>query len=93
MVVQALDGEQLAVPGFWCTVFMNSGMVSHHIQSEKDKLALRLHLLQRCGHSLWLPDSYLSDVRCVLAEDAKSFVLQFDFLPNPFFDNQTLQKT
>eukprot|EP00656_Telonema_subtile_P028268 TRINITY_DN3061_c0_g1_i3.p1 TRINITY_DN3061_c0_g1~~TRINITY_DN3061_c0_g1_i3.p1 ORF type:complete len:212 (+),score=74.65 TRINITY_DN3061_c0_g1_i3:123-758(+) len=36
----------------------------------------------------------LSDVRCVLLDDAPGgFRLEFEFLPNPFFSNSTLTKT
>ncbi|KAG8745459.1 hypothetical protein FRC10_008002 [Ceratobasidium sp. 414] len=65
------------VPNFWLTVLRNHDGLSGTI-TEKDEAAL----------------AFLTDIRLAyLPDDTPGFKLLFDFTPNPFFENTTLEKT
>ncbi|KAG8680947.1 hypothetical protein FRC11_001792, partial [Ceratobasidium sp. 423] len=65
------------IPNFWLTVLRNHDGLSDLI-TEKDEVALE----------------YLQDIRLVyLADTTPGFKLIFDFAPNPFFENETLEKS
>ncbi|CAE6459419.1 unnamed protein product [Rhizoctonia solani] len=65
------------IPHFWLTVLRNHDGLSDLI-TEKDEAALE----------------YLTDIRLVyLSQDTPGFKLIFDFAPNPYFENETLEKS
>lgn len=65
------------IPNFWLTVLRNHVGLSELI-TEKDEAALES----------------LTDIRLVYLSDATpGFKLLFDFAPNPFFENETLEKS
>ncbi|KAF8680502.1 nucleosome assembly protein (NAP) family [Rhizoctonia solani] len=65
------------IPHFWLTVLRNHDGLSDLI-TEKDEAALE----------------YLTDIRLVyLSEATPGFKLIFDFAPNPYFENETLEKS
>ncbi|KAJ1310723.1 hypothetical protein OPQ81_009245 [Rhizoctonia solani] len=65
------------IPNFWLTVLRNHDGLSDLI-TEKDEAALE----------------YLTDIRLVyLADTTPGFKLIFDFAPNPFFENESLEKS
>ncbi|ELU39214.1 nucleosome assembly protein I [Rhizoctonia solani AG-1 IA] len=69
--------KNLSIPHFWLTVLRNHDGLSDLI-TEKDEAALE----------------YLTDIRLVyLSEATPGFKLIFDFAPNPYFENETLEKS
>jgi nucleosome assembly protein 1-like 1 len=65
------------IPNFWLTVLRNHDGLSDLI-TEKDEAAL----------------VFLTDIRLAyLSNDTPGFKLLFDFAPNPFFENATLEKS
>ncbi|CAE6464347.1 unnamed protein product [Rhizoctonia solani] len=77
---KSLSDEDKAIKGiphFWLTVLRNHDGLSDLI-TEKDEAALE----------------YLTDIRLVyLSEDTPGFKLIFDFASNPYFENETLEKS
>jgi len=70
--------EGEGIKGFWLQAFKNCSFIGDcMIVGEKDEDALE----------------HLVDVRCFLMEDARSFKFEFEFSPNPFFEDTVLTKT
>lgn len=66
------------IENFWCQAMCNSSLLREAwITGDRDHEAL----------------GYLLDVRCNLMEDANSYAFEFEFAPNPFFEEKILTKT
>ncbi|CAE6481600.1 unnamed protein product [Rhizoctonia solani] len=75
--LSAEDKAIKGIPNFWLTALRNHDGLSDLI-TEKDEEAL----------------TYLTDIRLVyLADTTPGFKLIFDFAPNPFFENESLEKS
>ncbi|CAE6440106.1 unnamed protein product [Rhizoctonia solani] len=75
--LSAEDKAIIGIPDFWLTALRNHDGLADLI-TEKDEAALK----------------YLTDIRLVYLSDATpGFKLLFDFAPNPYFENETLEKS